>query len=218
MKLFISFCGEGATDQKIFKNLTERIVKDILLNREISAEISWMPIKKNGTSEASLLNAAKEAKEQGFLVYHRDADCDNRAICLEKHFNSGLEKINQDENDIYCKKIVLAIPIHETESWMLCNKEFLKDLIETTLSNTTLQLTYQINRIESVADPKQKIENAITIHRNSLPARKRRQAVQLSDLYEPFGQDVDISDLMNINSFQVFHQDIKAMIENIIDG
>ncbi len=39
--------------------------------------------------------------------------------------------MNADES---AKHIIPAIPVQESEAWMLCDKELLKDLLETDLS------------------------------------------------------------------------------------
>ena len=46
------------------------------------------------------------------------------------------------------KHVIPAIPIQESEAWMLCDKEMLKGLLETDLSFQELELTYQVGRIE----------------------------------------------------------------------
>ena len=216
MQLFISFCGEGPTDERVFRNLTERIINKLFLEKGISAEISWMSIRKKGSSEESLLSAAKESHQQSLLICHRDADCNNREQCLESHFNSGLEIIENDDSGQFCQSIVLAIPIQETEAWMLCDKELLKEIMETSLNNETLELTYQISRIEDISNPKARIEKALNIHKHNLPARKRRLTVNLSDLYEPFSQEISFDNLENLNSFNKFRNDLGEVIENII--
>ena len=217
-KLHIAFCGEGTTDEKLFRNLTEELVQRILLESKITAELSWTKIKKpTGSSEESLLRAASEAKEQHVLIFHRDADCRSRDECLQSHFNSGLQEIQKVDASNRIKHIIPAIPIQESEAWMLCDKELLKDLLETNLSYQELELTYQIKRIETIGDPKAVIQRAINNHRERLSPRKRKRAVKLPDLYERFGTEVRIEKLMQIPSFETYERDLRSVLEAIFE-
>ncbi len=217
-KLHIAFCGEGTTDVKLFRNLTEELVQRILLESNITAELSWTKIKKPpGNSEEALLQAASKAKEQHVLIFHRDADCKSRDECLQNHFNSGLQKIREMNASNRIKHIIPAIPIQESEAWMLCDKELLKDLLETDLSYQELELTYQVKRIESIRDPKAVIQRAINNHQQRLSPRKRKRAVELPDLYERFGTEVQIDKLMQIPSFATYERDLRDVLSAIFE-
>lgn len=217
-RLHIAFCGEGSTDEKLFRNLTEELVQRILLENSLTTELSWLEIKKSpGSSEESLLKAAAEAKEQHILIFHRDADCSSRDECLQNHFNSGLQKIQEADASDRIKHIIPAIPIQESEAWMLCDKELLKDLLETDLSYQELKLTYQVKHIERIRDPKAVIQNAITIHRAQLPPRRRKRAVELPELYERFGTEVRIEKLMQLPSFATYERDLRSVLEAIFE-
>jgi hypothetical protein len=215
-KLYIAFCGEGPTDGRLFRNLTEELVQRILLENNLTTELSWSRIKKpSGSSEESLLQAASQAKEQDILIFHRDADCSSRDECLKNHFNSGLQKIQAEDISNRVKRIIPAIPIQESEAWMLCDKALLKKLLETNLTDQQLELTYQVKRVESIRDPKQVIQRAITIHREQLPARKRKLAVNLPDMYERFSTEVSIDKLMQLPSFGTYEYDLRTAVKAI---
>ena len=217
-KLYIAFCGEGTADERLFRNLTERLVQNIVLGHDLTTELSWLPIKKSpGSSEEALLRAASDAKEQHVLIFHRDADCGSRDECLQHHFDSGLKKIQEMDTDERIKHIVPAIPIQESEAWMLCDKTLLKDLLETNLNNEQLGLTYQIQRIEGIRDPKAIINRAIHNHKKELSPRKRKLAVKLSELYERFGTDIQLEKLLRLPSFATYQRDLRHALEAIFD-
>jgi|GEM_PF-6865653 len=217
MQLFVAFCGEGPIDERLIINLSERIIEEYLFQNSITAEISWLRIKKTGNSEESVISASIQSKSQDFLIFHRDADFESVEICISNHFQSGLNKIEQKKKEDACKNIVLSIPVQETEAWILCDKPKFKDLIETDLDNRTLNLTYKIGRIESIADPKRIIEDAIKIHKDSLPRRKRKFAVNLSEIYERAGQEVDMDLLEHLRSFQLFRNNLTDMLNLITE-
>ena len=216
-KLFISFCGEGHSDNVFIKNITERVVIDYLLQKNIDAEISWTYIRKKGSSTESYLESAALSQNQHLLIYHRDADCDNRNECLQNHFQEGDVLINNNR-DMYCHHIVKAIPIQETEAWMLSDKELLKSLINTDLSNQDLNFTYQIGNIENVANPKERVEAAISTHRNYTPPRRRKLIPTLSELYEPFSQQVSVDSISRVPSCQQLIEDIRNVIDEIFEN
>lgn len=214
----MAFCGEGTTDERLFRNLTERIAQDILIENNQTTEIEWLYLRRpKRSSEDALLQAASEAKEQHVLIFHRDADCRSRDECLQNHFNSGLQKIHKMNASNRIKHVIPAIPIQESEAWMLCDKELLRNLLETDLNYQELELTYQIKRVETIRDLKAVIQNAINIHRTQLPPRKRKRAVELPDLYERFGTEVKIEKLMQLSSFATYERDLRDVLNTIFE-
>ena len=216
--LYVAFCGEGSTDERLFRELTARLIDHILLERNLTTELSWLPLKKlSGSSEQALLGAASGAKEQHVLIFHRDADCSSRDKCLQNHFDRGLRKIWETDTDKRIKHIIPAIPVQESEAWMLCDKALLRELIETDLTNQQLKLTYKVQHVESIKDPKAVIERAIVLHKKQLPPRKRKLAVELPDLYERFGTEVQIAKLMQIPSCATYERDLRDVLKVVFD-
>lgn len=217
MDLYIAFCGEGPTDERFLINLPERIIRDYLFQENITADISWLTIKKFGNSEESVISASIQSKSQDFLILHTAADCRSVDICFDNRFRTGLNRIDELEREEACKNIVLLIPVQETEAWVLCDKSKLKDLIETDLDYNTLNLTYRLGRIECIANPKSIIENAINIHKNSLPKRKRKFAVNISEIYERSGHEVDMNQLEYLESYRLFKGHLLEMLAYITE-
>lgn len=105
-----------------------------------------------------------------------------------------------------CRNIVPIIPVHMTESWMLADIELLKNEIGTTLSNVDLGL----NRMpESVAQPKDLINNAIRISRTGL-VRRRRHELTINQLYQPIGQKIALDRLDQLPSYAKFKEAVRA--------
>ena len=91
------------------------------------------------------------------------------------------------------------------ESWMLEDKDLLKNEIGTTKTDNELG----INRSpESITDPKAVIEEAIRIARQEI-TRRRRKELRISDLYLPVGQKVSIDKLKELPSYRRFQEDIR---------
>ncbi len=218
MNLFLAFTGEGSSDTRFMTVLTERIVEKFLLDREITAELSWtiMP-KKPGSSHSNILKASKEAKDQNILFIHRDADNNNWERAYQNHFETAFQEITNDKDGLYNQNLIAIIPVKETEAWMLCNKQILKNNIETALSNSDLELTYQLSRIEQVNDPKGKIQRAIEIHNQALTKKQRRYSIKIGDLYDLIGNEVPLSDLEYLDSFVRFKNRLEEVLNSMVN-
>ncbi len=218
--ILVSFLGEGTTDYRFFSNIVQRLIGELLLQQGKEGVIQWQPINKNGGSAQEIVyNASVRARFSSTLVLHSDTDNKTFEETIFNKFQSGLDQINKSSDDEVCKNITLAIPVTETEAWMLIDKELLKSEMNTTLSNHALGLTYQQNRIERIADPKQKINNAINIHHQSLPKKRRKYAVVIDDLYEGISQNVELSTLELLDSYQSFKSSLISALQskNILD-
>jgi hypothetical protein len=132
-----------------------------------------------------------------------------------RYFAEAFETIKANED--YNPNLIALIPVKETESWMLVDKNLLKEKIGTTLSNTALGLTYKISRVESIADPKGLIESAIVKYQNSLAPKRRRYAPCLADLYDILGSEVSILELEKLKSFSFFKNNFYEVLESIVN-
>jgi hypothetical protein len=110
-----------------------------------------------------------------------------------------------------CKEIIALIPVYETESWMLANKELLRKYIGT--NKTDFQIGID-GHPESLSRPKEKIEEAIKIGRRDLP-KKRRNEMTLEDLYSILGESIAIEDLKKYRSFQDFEMNIRNALRKM---
>ncbi len=208
LSIVLAFIGEGSTDNRFLPNIAGRLIEQLLLEKNTSATIQWQTIEKNGEGAAQIIyNAAKQAKYCTTLIVHCDADARNSKNAFTTRIKPGLDAIEESVEAI-CDNITVVIPITETEAWLLVDKELLKEEMNTTLSNHDLGLTYQLNKIESIADPKQKLKDAIHIHHQNLPRKRRRSAVTISELYEPISQQVELSKLEVLVAYNNFKQEI----------
>jgi hypothetical protein len=215
LSIILSFIGEGTTDNRFLPNIAERMIEQLLLEQNVQAIIQWQTIVKRGQdSEEIILNAALQAKYCTTLIIHADADGINPRDAYVHKLEPGLNKISECSDSIVCKNISVVIPITETEAWMLVDKELLKDEMNTSLSNNDLELTYLQKRIEKIANPKEKIENAIRLHHQHLPRKRRRSAVSLPELYEPISQKIELKKLEILNTYITFKSNIIVALRN----
>lgn len=220
MNILISFLGEGSTDYRFFSNIVQRLVGNLLLEQGKEGIILWQAIKKKGVSAQEIINNASIlSRFSSTLILHADSDNHTIAQVIANKFQLGLNIIQNYPDEEVCKNITLVIPVTETEAWMLVDKDLLKSEINTTLSNHTLGLTYQISRIEEIADPKQKIIDAINVYHQTLSRKRRKYAVCIEDLYETISQNIQLEKLELLNSYQRFKYDLIGALQrkNILD-
>lgn len=214
VSIVLSFIGEGPTDNRFFPNITERLIEELLLNEGKQATIQWQTIEKKGEGSSEIIfNAAVQAKYCTTLILHCDADDRDPHNAFVQKIKPGLATIAESDLNV-CKNITVVIPVTETEAWMLVDRELLKEKMNTELSNKDLGLTYQIKRIEGIADPKQKLENAINVHRLQLSRRRRRSAASLAELYEPVSRRINLQKLETLHSYIDFKESLIKALRN----
>ncbi len=215
-QLFVGLFTEGKTDNRFLKSIVERTIYKIALDKSIELEpyvqIIKIEEKGNGFIEQVLAASRKGVDAFGiqFLCVHKDADNSSDENTFKNNINPADKRL-KEQNDEYCKILIPIIPIQETESWMLVDKELLKLQIGTNKSDNELG----INRNpENIANPKEVIKNAIVIARKDLPKRKRKK-LAISDLYAPIGKSINMKELEKLSSYQKFEANTRDAFKKL---
>lgn len=210
-QVFVGFTTEGTTDVRFLRKIIERSFEEIAYECQGDVEpVVWpLEIKKTDLSfsEYALKAAQQGVEEIGMMILciHSDADDATNQNVLDNKIAPARELIKAQSDDTTCKILVPAIPVQMMESWMLADKDLLKNEIGTTKTDNELG----INRSpESITDPKAVIEEAIRIARQEI-TRRRRKELRISDLYLPVGQKVSIDKLKELPSYRRFQEDIR---------
>ena len=210
-QVFIGFTTEGTTDVRFLRKIIERSFEEIAYECQGDVEpVVWpLEVKKTDLSfsEYALKAAQQGVEEIGMMILciHSDADDATNQNVLDNKIAPARELIKAQSDDTTCKILVPAIPVQMMESWMLADKDLLKNEIGTTKTDNELG----INRSpESITDPKAVIEEAIRIARQET-TRRRRKELRISDLYLPVGQKVSIDKLKGLPSYRRFQEDIR---------
>ncbi len=210
-QVFIGFTTEGTTDVRFLRKIIERSFEEIAYECQGDVEpVVWpLEVKKTDLSfsEYALKAAQQGVEEIGMMILciHSDADDATNQNVLDNKIAPARELIKAQSDDTTCKILVPAIPVQMMESWMLADKDLLKNEIGTTKTDNELG----INRSpESITDPKAVIEEAIRIARQEI-TRRRRKELRISDLYLPVGQKVSIDKLKELPSYRRFQEDIR---------
>lgn len=210
-QVFVGFTTEGTTDVRFLRKIIERSFEEIAYECQGDVEpVVWpLEIKKTDLSfsEYALKAAQQGVEEIGMMILciHSDADDATNQNVLDNKIAPARELIKAQSDDTTCKILVPAIPVQMMESWMLADKDLLKNEIGTTKTDNELK----INRApETIADPKATIEEAIRIARQEKTKRKRKE-LKIGDLYLPIGQKVSIDKLLRLPSYRQFQNDIR---------
>ena len=135
-----------------------------------------------------------------FLFVHTDSDASTDELIFRTKIVPAEENLLL-QDDMHCKHIVAIVPIQMTESWMLADKNLLKE--EIGIEKTDAELGIHLNP-EAITNPKSLIENIIRLSKEDLPKRRRNRGLNISDLYQIIGQKIEISELEKLSSYVKF--------------
>lgn len=209
----IGFITEGATDVRFLGQIIRRTFENVAFDCQGEIEV-YEPehIDSYGGFIEEVFRASEDAYKIGIkvLCVHTDADAKDDSRVVKHKINPAFENVITSENVNLCKNLVAVIPIQMTESWMLGDKDVLKDQIDTDLTDTDLGIHRQP---ENYANPKGAIEEAIRIARRNLPQR-RRYEFGISELYQIIGQTADLTKLARLGSYQKFKDGVVEAFKN----
>ena len=210
--LTIAFTTEGTTDERFLKNIITKVFEELCFECESDIEVyepMYLKFPKKDSFVEDVKNLSLKAFESGInvLCIHTDADHRNDKEVMTFKINPAIEGVNKIVGARKCSNIVVIVPVHMTEAWMLADKDLLRKEIGTHQSLTDLG----INRNpESIANPKRTIEEALIKAQTNLP--KRRNKVEISDLYQPIGQKLKILELEKLPSFIKFKKSARDIL------
>ena len=208
--LTIAYTTEGTTDKRFLGNIIERTFESLLFdsNTEIEIHPPYHITEKGVTFKEKIKNVA--TKYNYFHVICVLCDSDNSS--MESVLNNKIyPAFNLVETTIgACKNLVTVIPVQMTEAWMLADIELFINEINAKKSCIELNLPCKINQIEKIANPKNRIENAIRMAQSNMP--KRRNKLSISDLYTPISQKLTLEQLEQLPSFIAFKENARQSL------
>lgn len=212
-QLIVGLMAEGATDYRFLKPVVENTLKEIAFRcrGEIDIDVFEIKCDKKRSFSDYVLNAARAGFEQYgimVLVVHTDADAPTKDKVYKNKILPALENLEKQNDSGLCKKIAAPVPVMETESWMLADKELLKRNIGTQKTDAELGIE---GHPETFTNPKEKIENAIKTGRANMP-KKYRGNLGIEDLYSILGESMLSEKLAGFKSFRDFRSNIERTL------
>jgi hypothetical protein len=215
-QIFIGYTTEGSSDARFLSSIIERTFIDVAFecSRQIEVVTPLIHIKKDNGIEFTeqILKCSQQAFLNGVTAFcvHADADKNTDEGIFISKINPVIKILNAHSENA-CVNLVPIIPIQMTEAWMLADKQLLKDEIGTEMTDAQLG----INRApESIAEPKAVINEAIRIARESLVKRRRRD-LNISELYQPIGQKIQLESLDCLSSFARFREAVRSAYRSL---
>lgn len=201
---------EGTTDVRFLSSVVERTLEDVAYDctGDIETKVETININKPGLNfNQQVLEASKVAFDKfGILLLfvHTDSDSDSDDLIFHSKIIPAQTLISK-QDDNYCKYIVAIVPIRMTESWMIADKDLLKNEIGVDKSDSELGI--HLNP-ETINNPKFVIEEIIRVSKEDETKRKRNRGLAISDLYQIIGQKVDLTELQKLSSYIKFKQSL----------
>lgn len=213
-RLELALYAEGSTDHLFLPPVIVRTAQHILA-QYAKQEVIVEPIEAIEVDERDLgrdeciVVAAKKAIKYQALIVHSDADAPSAAEALQYRIYPGFELVkNQDQA---CKNLLPIVPIQAIEAWMLADSERLRKEIGTHLSNRDLRIPEKAVQVESIAKPKERLQEIV--QRAYAERSRRRRHAGLSKLYEPLGISISLERLRYVPSYQQFVTELSATLE-----
>lgn len=209
---------EGNTDIRFLSSVVERTLFEAAYycTGDIETKLEIIEFSKIGLGfNEQVLQVSKRGFEKyGILLLfiHTDADDINDDLAFESKINPALELLMSKSNDEFCKNLVAIVPIQMTESWMIADRELLKDEIGIYKSNEELGI--HLNP-ELINDPKSLIESIIRLSKEDLTKRRRNKGLVISDLYQIIGQKIELSELEKIASYSKFKSSLIEKLKEL---
>jgi Domain of unknown function (DUF4276) len=211
--LLVGYITEGKTDKRFLESVIKRTFEDIAFDctsEIIVYDVQYIDVPKIDFV-SQIEKAATQSFQQGVMVLcvHVDADTESDKDVFINKIEPAFNHVNKMAQEV-CKNLVAVVPIQMTEAWMLADIDLIKDEIGTTLSNETLGLN---KNPEIISDPKDTIKEAIRLSFSAYP--KRRNKLQINELYAPIGQKISLQKLGKVKSYIKFRDAVRQSFINL---
>ncbi|MDQ2810005.1 MAG: DUF4276 family protein [Chloroflexota bacterium] len=213
INLTLALYAEGVTDTGFLPVLIQRTVQQLLAERGRQTTDVSEPFVIDGNVHAlprqaeRILAAARHAAGYHALLIHADADHPQPDRALRERVQPGIDLV-QHSTEAVCRHLVPIVPVQTTEAWMLVDPDALRAVIGTAATNADLGLPY-LHEIESIADPKQLLQQAVRI---AEVHRRTRRKIVVSTIYRPLAERLSLQSLKRIPSYQQFVDDMLAVL------
>jgi len=210
-QIIIGFTTEGTTDIRLLESILQRTFESVAVECvaqiEVISPIIQIQKEHNEDFAVQILKSSKKAFDNGVMAFcvHVDADKTTDDHVFKYKINPSFDVVRNSAEISICKNLIAVVPVQMSESWMLADKQLLKDEIGTNKSDEELGLNHAP---EKFANPKSVIENAIRIARQGL-VKKRRSELRISELYQPIGQKIDLGTLEQLPSYMKFKESVR---------
>lgn len=209
---------EGTTDNRFLESVIKRTLEEVSFDcsGDIDLELEIINIDKKGLNFIEQVVEASKIAHKKYsvllLFVHTDSDSFDDSLIFESKITPANEVLSVQDENLFCKNMIAIVPIQMTESWMIADRELLKN--EIGIDNSNTELGIHLNP-EQINNPKRLIEEIIRISKEDLTKRKRNKGLTISDLYQIIGQKIDLSELEKLSSYNKFKQSLIDKLKEL---
>lgn len=209
---------EGNTDIRFLSSVVERTLQDVAFDctGNIETKLEIINIQKGNLG---FNDQVLEASRVGFdkfgiilLFVHTDSDNLNDELVFNSKIIPANEMLLIQDGNLYCKEMVAIVPVQMTESWMIADKQLLKN--EIGVDKTDAELGIHLNP-ELINDPKSQIESIIRLSKEDQTKRKRSKGLNISELYQIIGQKIELNELQKVPSYLKFKNSLIHKLKEL---
>ncbi len=214
--LGLALYAEGATDYRFLSPLLARLCEDVCLNRagqpvDISAVLALddKPDMRNAPRAERIAKAARQAAGSwNVLFVHSDGEGDPESAVRER-IAPALARL-RDAGMPHAEGVAV-VPVRETEAWLLADGDVLRTVFGVMLDDAAFGLPASGAAVESIADPKQRLEQAFAATRPS--GRRARTGAAAS--FNAIGEQVSLECLRAVPSFRTLESELIGALERL---
>lgn len=185
---------EGDTDRRFLSPVIKRTFEDLSNNIDYPIQIA-APIFLAKSTKKDIQEYQNVVPEYDIILIHLDSDKPNDDTQARNTYNNIISIFGQHQT-----KFIPIIPITMIEAWVLADESAFLNQLQTDLSYSRLGIN---KNLEKIANPKKSIEEAIRVVDQQLP-KKRRGKIKIGELYEILGENIRLSELQKLSSYQQF--------------
>lgn len=207
--LVTALAVEGKTDERFLPIILQRKLEQIIAQYAVKTIDVMEPMiitskQHVDNLEEKVVNLAREASGFHMLLIHIDADASSSDKALRERFDPGIQLVYQRKarGENFCQEIIPIIPVRMTEAWMLADAETLHQAIGTHVPVQSLGLPQNPHQVESLADPKEALKQAINRALADRPRRRRNLYAELVSLHQSIAQAIPLEQLDKVPAFQ----------------
>lgn len=214
--LVLGLYAEGRSDERFLPIIIQRTAEHILLQHDRS-DIDVLDIivlnteRRNESRDEGILQIARDASGYHAIIVHADADNPTRKQALTERFIPAYRRIQSCEENI-CKNLLPIIPITMVEAWMLADSVKLGEALGQQTQMINSQLPRKVKSIESLRDPKDKIDQIV---RNLYPDQPQHWNRIRGELYSKLAPIIRLEYLRHLTAYNQFVHDLTAVLQQL---
>ena len=214
--LGLALYAEGATDYRFLSPLLLRLCEDICLRHasqpvDVSGVLALddRPGMRKMPREERIADAALDADGSWDVLFvHSDGEGDP-ARAVRERIAPALTRLRN--TGLLHAEGVAVVPVRETEAWVLTDGDALRAVFGVSLDDAALGLPAPGAVVESVANPKKRLDLAFAATR---PGGRRARA-GAAPLLNALGERVSLPQLRAVPSFRAVENDLIAALRRL---